>query len=215
MGVFPPQKHNILTFLRVTNNLVKAHCAAYNVIHNLQDKCQIGIAHNANYFKGWAAPIIKRFWCFYFLSKIQDYQDFIGLNYYYRRLVKGFNFDAGKGAKGDRGWEIYPKGIYHVLKILGRYHKPIYITENGLADEQDKYRVKFIINHLKWIHRAISEDIDVRGYFHWSLLDNFEWDKGFWPRFGLIEVDYKTLERKPRPSSKIYGEIAETNGIPK
>ena len=122
-------------------------------------------------------------------------------------------------------WEIYPKGIYYVLKNLSRYKKPLYIIENGLADAQDKYRAKFVIDHLKWIHKAISEGIDVRGYFHWSLLDNFEWAYGFWPRFGLVEIDYsakggsasggKTLERKPRPSSWIYAEIAKANAIGK
>jgi beta-glucosidase len=107
----------------------------------------------------------------------------------------------------DLGWEIYPKGIYCVLRDLKRYKKPIYITENGLADADDKKRVKFITDHLFWIHKAIKQGIDVRGYFYWSLMDNFEWAWGFKPRFGLIEIDYKTLKRKPRPSSKVYAKI--------
>ena len=82
-----------------------------------------------------------------------------------------------------------------------------------MADTDDKNREWFIRESLKNIHRAIQDDVDARGYFYWSLLDNFEWDKGFWPRFGLIEIDYKTLERKPRPSSKVYSEIVKANGL--
>jgi len=85
--------------------------------------------------------------------------------------------------------------------------------ENGLADAKDEKRANFIINHLKWVHQAIKEGVNVRGYFHWSLLDNFEWDKGFEPRFGLIEVDYKTQKRIPRPSSKVYAKICKENTI--
>ena len=105
------------------------------------------------------------------------------------------------------GWEIYPEGIYHVLKDLKKYRKPIYITENGIADARDEKRAEFIKDHLKWVHKAIEESVDVRGYFYWSLLDNFEWDKGFWPRFGLVEIDYETLERKIRSSAWEYKKI--------
>ena len=99
------------------------------------------------------------------------------------------------------------------LKDLKKYNLPIYITENGLADTRDEYRTDFIKGHLYYVHKAIEEGVDVRGYLHWSLLDNFEWDKGFWPRFGLIEVDYKTLARKVRYSALLYGDICEKNGF--
>ncbi len=88
---------------------------------------------------------------------------------------------------------------------------PVYITENGLTDAKDEKRAKFIKDHLFWVHKAISEGTDVRGYFYWSLLDNFEWDKGFWPRFGLVEVDYQTLGRRIRPSAWEYAKICESN----
>ena len=104
----------------------------------------------------------------------------------------------------DLNWGIYPQGIYNILKDLKKYNKPIYITENGLADADDSERIKFIKDHLSWINKAMDEGVDVRGYFYWSLMDNFEWDKGFWPRFGLVEIDYKTFERKPRPSYYWY-----------
>lgn len=97
------------------------------------------------------------------------------------------------------------------MKNLKKYQKPIYITENGLADAKDRLRQDFIKGHLYWIHRAIQEGIDVRDYFHWSLMDNFEWARGFEPRFGLIEIDYQTLKRKPRPSAYFYAEICKEN----
>lgn len=106
------------------------------------------------------------------------------------------------------GWEIYPRGIYRVLKDLKKYGKPVYITENGLADARDKQRAKFIRDHLKWIHKAIQEGADVRGYLHWSLLDNFEWDKGYWPKFGLIDIN-----RQVRPSAYVYADICRNNGL--
>jgi beta-glucosidase len=97
------------------------------------------------------------------------------------------------------------------LKNLSKFKKPIYILENGLADSVDKFRKDFIKEHLVWIHKAIEEKIDVKGYFHWSLIDNFEWDRGFWPRFGLIEINYQNLERKPRPSAFYYAKICKEN----
>lgn len=213
-GLWPPQKKNPLSYWSVMTNLVKAHRESYKKIKKINLNAQIGIAKNNIYFEGWLAPVINWLWNFYFLNQVKNYQDFIGLNYYFHNRIKGLKFNQNENKEiSDMGWELYPEGIYHVLKSLKKYNKPIYITENGLADAQDKQRANFIVEHLKWIHKAIEEGVDVRGYFHWSLLDNFEWDKGFWPRFGLIEIDYKTLERKPRPSSRVYAEIIRSNAI--
>jgi len=204
-GVWPPQKKNLILYLRIIKNLVKAHQKSYKIIKETNKDAQIGIAKNNIYFEGWPFIFIDWFWNKYFLNRIRKYQDFIGLNYYFHRRFGG---NENKEIT-DMGWEIYPEGIYHVLKDLKKYNKPIYITENGLADTKDEKREKFIKEHLKWVHRAIGEGVDVGGYFYWSLLDNFEWDKGFWPRFGLVKVDYKTFERKIRPSAWEYKKIIE------
>ena len=93
---------------------------------------------------------------------------------------------------------------------------PIYITENGVPTNtglDDKERIVFIQEHLKFVHKAISEGADVRGYNHWSLLDNFEWLYGYEPRFGLIEIDFETLERKPRKSFYEYAKICQENAV--
>ena len=118
-----------------------------------------------------------------------------------------------QGEMSDRGWEIYPKGIYDVLKKFAAFGKPIYIIENGLADKDDSRRARFIAEHLRYVHQAIREGADVRGYFHWSLLDNFEWEAGWPPKFGLFAVNRETYERTARPSAAFYAKIAEENAV--
>jgi len=206
-GKWPPQKKSIFKYLKVLNNLTKAHKLAYQSLHLIDLDCQVGVSKNDIYFEG--IPLADYFWDDYFRNKIKKEQDFIGLNYYFHSRLGGNKNES----VSDLNWEIYSEGIYHVLKDLKKYNKPIYITENGLADAQDKKRAKFIKDHLYWIHKAIKEDVDIRGYFYWSLLDNFEWNKGFWPRFGLIGVDYKTLKRIPRPSAYQYAKICRENAL--
>lgn len=213
-----------LDILRTIKNLAKAHKKAYQTLHKYgPQNISVGIAKNNVYFDGWPKILVSLadwFWNKMFLNKIKKHQDFIGLNYYFHSRIKpGFknpknwiNQNENK-IISDMGWEVFPEGIYPVLKDLRKYKKPIYITENGLADAKDKLREDFIRDHLYWIHKSIQEGVDVRGYFHWSLMDNYEWDKGFWPRFGLIEIDYKTLERKIRPSAYLYARICQDNSV--
>jgi beta-glucosidase len=96
-----------------------------------------------------------------------------------------------------------------------RYRTPIYITENGIPDRDDRYRPAFIATHLHQLWRAMREGVPVRGYYHWSLVDNFEWSEGYNPefRFGLFGVNFKTQERIPRTSGQFYEKIINQNGI--
>ena len=157
---------------------------------------------------------------FYDLTKRSH--DFLGVNYYFRvRLKKsahGFmpivdEVSEEESELSDMGWVIYPHGIFDVLMDFKDFNLPIYITENGIATEDDAQRSKFIINHLSEIHHAIRAGVDVRGYFYWSLLDNFEWDKSFGPKFGLVAVDRKTMRRTPKSSYDTYQDICQNNGI--
>ncbi len=216
-GVWPPQKKNPISYFLIIRNLIKAHREAYKMIKKIQPNARIGIAKNNIYFEAYQNKIVNRilkkfidwWWNFYFLNQIKNYQDFIGLNHYFHNRIN-YGFNKNENLKvSDMGWELYPEGIYHVLKDLKRYKKPIYITENGLADANDEKREKFIKGHLYWMAKAIQDGVDVRGYFYWSLLDNFEWDSGFWPRFGLVEIDYKIMERKIRKSALEYKKIIE------
>jgi len=206
-GNWPPQKKNIFNYFKVLKNLAKAHKLAYKSLHLIDLDCKVGIAKNNIYFE--KIPFIGYFWNKYFFNKIENYHDFIGLNYYFHAHLFGNKNELVT----DMGWEIHPKGIYYVLKKLKIYKKPIYITENGLADAEDGKREDFIKNHLYWIHQAIQDGVDVKGYLHWSLLDNFEWDEGFWPRFGLVRVDYKTLKREICPSAYEYAKICKENKL--
>ena len=150
------------------------------------------------------------------------YSDFIGINYYSRHIIHSsynpgalfgkvkFEENLPEEKVNDLGWEIYPEGLYKVTKaIYEKYNLPIYITENGLPDAKDTKRAKFIYDHLAQVTRLIEDGIDVRKYYHWSLLDNLEWNDGYGPRFGLIEVNYATFERNIRKSGKFYSEICK------
>ena len=213
-NLWPPQKKNFYLSFKVLMNLISAHKSAFNIIKSFNPQAKVGLAENNVYFEDGLSFLAHWLVNRQFLDLIGRRMDFIGLNYYFHKKFRGFRFvESESKNKSDLGWEIYPEGLYHVLKNLKRYHRPIYITENGLADAQDAQRAEFIKEHLKWVHRAISEGGDVRGYFYWSLLDNFEWDKGFWPRFGLVEVDYKTKERKIRQSALEYAKICKENRL--
>lgn len=219
-GVWPPQHKSWFSYFIVIHNLIAAHKKAYNIIKKFSPESCVGVAHNMSsfMFRGvFINKLLAKFGAwqknFYFINSLKNYLDFVGYNCYSHYIVN-WDFTKTKGEYvSDMDWEIYPKGIYYLLKDLKKYNKPIYITENGLADAKDEKRAKFIKEHAQWMARAMNEGADVRGYFHWSLLDNFEWDKGFWPRFGLVEMDYKTMERKIHPSAYEYKNIIEVNSI--
>lgn len=224
-GKFPPNKKmNFLGSLKVFRNFVRAHKASYKLIHEKFKNSQISIAMTTGYFepaRRWclneiliakAANYFRNDW---FLNRIKNYYDYIGVNYYHHdRIVWYPPFKKNLNKEiNDRGWEIYPSGIYYILKNYMKYKKPMIVLENGTADANDEHRGKFITDHLKYIHQAIFEGAQVCGYFHWSLLDNFEWAEGYWPKFGLYSVDRKTFKRTARPSSKVYKEICRNNEI--
>ncbi len=223
-GEKPPQKHDPFLMLAVYENLIRAHRAAYRAIKTARPAAQVGIAKNQIYYEAHNGRAWNRFlkraadwaWNFYFLDHIKDAQDFIGLNHYFHNRIDGW-FGKNKNARvSDMGWELYPEAIYRVLLGLKKYGVPIYVTENGLADARDAQREWFLRETLANVHRAMGEGgVDVRGYLHWSLTDNFELQQGFWPRFGLIEIDYVTQARRPRPSALFYKKVCEGNGVEK
>jgi len=184
---------------------------------------EVGITENCsfnpsgnNLYERIIGKIYNYYRNLYLLSKAFPYYDFIGLNYYHIDRKSPGSYKAVPKQDWNMeymNWEIYPKGIWHVLNQLKKFRKPIYITENGTADAKDIVREKYIKEHLRWVWEAIQNGIEVRGYLYWSLLDNFEWAHGFTPRFGLVEVDYKILERHIRPSAFEYGKICLANQL--
>jgi beta-glucosidase len=150
--------------------------------------------------------------------------DFLGVNYYGRYAV---HFDPrspallfGKHVQeptvrtGGCDWgQVAPAGLTQQLVRLSRLGVPLYVTENGIRDADDALRPSFLRDHVAAVHQAIRLGADVRGYFHWSLLDNFEWAEGWAPRFGLFELDPATQRRTPRPSAAVYAEICLRNAV--
>lgn len=218
-GVWPPKEKSLIKTYRTLKSLVHAHELSYQIIKSKNQNALIGIAKNNIAFEIRKDTLIngalKRIAHFarntWFLKQIKNHQDFIGLNHYYRNTIdNGFNKNPNERLT-DIGWEFYPESIYQALIELKPYHKPIYITENGLADRNDTLREEFLTRALTAVHRAIEDGAEVKGYLHWSLLDNFEWDKGFWPCFGLVEIDRATQKRTVRPSARYYAEICQKN----
>ena len=215
-GHWPPMMKSIRRTMRVFLKLARAHRAAFRTIKQYNPNARVGSAKNNNHFKSLGGPInaalkffADRLWNDSWFWFIKNQYDFIGLNYYFHSSIDwGFNKNPNK-VISDVGWEIDPRGLYDVLRDLKKYNKPIFITENGVADIRDAYRADFIEQHLVWAQKAIEDGVPLLGYFYWTLLDNFEWSKGFWPRFGLVEIDYKTLERKIRPSAWKFKEIID------
>lgn len=231
-GTQPPGIKGKFRANRVFKNLMSAHKEVFLLNRKMNYGFQIGCSHFMFFNKPYknlpwnflAAKIFDYIADSRFFDVYKNFSDFLGIQYYQPNFI---NFKVGGRIAGllenkephhwfsDLGWEIFPEGIYHAVKKAAKYGKPIYITENGLPDAGDENREKFIKEHLIWLNRAISEGIDVRGYFYWSLLDNFEIPevRGFWPRFGLFEVDYRTLERRRRPSADYYSLICKNNGL--
>ncbi|MDR7482121.1 MAG: family 1 glycosylhydrolase [Armatimonadota bacterium] len=151
--------------------------------------------------------------------------DFLGINYYTRTRVRLDPLrphtlfvragPPGSAALSDRGFaEVHPDGLLAVLRRARGYGVPLYVTENGLPDANDRLRPRFIIEHVRRVAHAIAEGCPVRGYYHWSIVDNFEWNDGWSLRFGLYALDERTQARAPRPSAALYAAIAKANALP-
>ncbi|MBV8893018.1 MAG: glycoside hydrolase family 1 protein [Acidobacteria bacterium] len=163
-----------------------------------------------------------------FLRPVQGTCDFVGVNIYSRFHV-AFSlghaselftkvYVPGHVPQGDAGverpyGEAYPGAVAAAVERCARLGKPLYILENGVPDAQDRIRPWLIRNVIRELERLIREGKDIRGYFHWTLTDNFEWSEGWGLRFGLFELDQTTQQRRMRPSARLYGAIAQANGI--
>ena len=194
---WPPLEKNLYNCVKAYFALIKTHNKSYRYIHSLCPQAKVSIAHGVNWHYGHnflgkiVAKAIHYFNDTFFLSSLK--LDYIGLNYYMRCHIKNLSYV---------GWNIYPEGLFFILRSLNKYHLPIIITENGIANSSDEKRADFISQHLNIVKRAISENINIQGYFHWSLLDNFEWAEGYKQKFGLA-----TCDRILKPSAFIYKKL--------
>jgi len=167
------------------------------------------------------------------LDTIAAQTDFLGVNYYTRAIVRDENapdnlpqitFPSLESERTEMGWEVYPDGLYDILNRLYFEYQPrkIYVTENGASYSDgpdtdgrvgDHRRVDYLHDHLVAAHRAIQNGVPLAGYFVWSLMDNFEWAKGYTQRFGIVWIDYETQERIPKDSALWYKETIAQNGF--
>lgn len=217
-GEWMPHVKSPWTFLKVYWNLATAHKRAYRILKAKKPSLQVGIATQLaniqakrphNVFDEISTKFMRYMWNWWFLLRIQKQQDYVGFNYYFTDYYTGVGKRGNpKVPLNDLGWYMEPEGLYPLLlRVWVRYKRPIFVLENGVADAKDDYRRWWIEESIVAMERAISEGVDLKGYFHWSLLDNFEWKYGWWPKFGLVEVDRKNgMKRKVRPSAKWWAD---------
>ena len=166
--------------------------------------------------------VLKLFMTYKRIPEAKGTQDFLGLNYYTRDYVafsllnpdsifmrQTFKPDAELSTTGYIANE--PEGMYEALKWGLQFNVPIIVTENGIEDEDDSVRPSYLIQHLHQIWRGINFNWPVKGYFHWTLVDNFEWERGWTQRFGLWELDNETQGRRVRPSADLFTAICTEN----
>ena len=231
-GGFPPGFKNPWKFWKALRNLGKSHRKTYDAVHEKFPKAMVGITCLYNWYEvdglGFIEKIADRIARWYRIdllgNMIKNHQDYVGIDYY--RLGKivfdprnsmHLGFRIEEDSRNIMRWVTYVKGMGLVLEeAYAKYKKPIYIMENGIPTDMghlDDERIDFIKNHLAEVHGAIEKGIPVLGYNYWALMDNFEWQAGYAPKFGLVEVDFETLERRPRKSFYEYAKICKNNEL--
>ena len=237
MGMFPPGQRSPIKAIRVMKNVMIAHGEVYHALKQISPDSYIGLAKNVTIFDPyrrwnilhwltsfalnyiWNGAIISALkkGRMYGVSvkQVKNSADFIGLNYYTHVLTSPFLPQTTEIDLPSRkhetvtefGYPMYAEGLERASKWLGKLNLPIEITENGVADGEDNLRPKHLKRHLWMIAKLIEQGIDIKSYYHWSLMDNFEWAEGYSMRFGLYHVDYETQIRTLRDSGKAYQSI--------
>lgn len=153
---------------------------------------------------------------------LEGSDDLVGVQYYTKFIADPTALTSEgqprtEASEGERvtqmGWVWHPEGFGKVLDEVAQIGIPVYVTENGVATDDDDERIEYVSLHLQQLHAAMQRGADVRGYFYWSYLDNFEWNEGYRPKFGLIACDRETFERRPKASLAWYGGVASSNAI--
>ena len=245
MGGYPPQRRwKLNQFRRVIDHMARAHEQASQIIRREgagSRKPEVGIAKNWTFFHAYKRfspwDRLTAFACHYTFNKFvlnaflggsrRDASTFIGLNYYGR--VRFHHFRAMIPASGateqrlkDFGFicddmvERYPEGLGKIMAYLTRrFNLPVYITEHGSASADEEFRERDLLNNLAVLQGAITRGSDVRGFYYWSLLDNFEWQFGYSKKFGLLSVDFndERLPRRMKPLGEIYRKVCLENSI--
>jgi beta-glucosidase len=222
MGMFPPGKQDFDAYNAANENLKKAHRKSYDILKGGPGSFPVGscvamgdwwapegqedaLARTRHSHEGQHLEILKG-------------DDFVGVQAYSRtRLNDKGNVtgpEAGVEMVPSMGYEFWPNALEAAIRFASETTgNPIYVTENGLGHDDDTKRITYVQGALEGLGRCLADGIDVRAYYYWSLLDNFEWAFGYVPRFGLVEVDRESFVRTPKPSAQWLGKIAQANKL--
>lgn len=219
-GKWPPGRQNdFRTGLWVYYNLAVSHNRIAKILKQKKPRLLVGLSKSFSKFYAADEDIRSRIMVHVsylvadelFIGLTKRRMDWLGVQYYISQgYVKG-RLASPQMPMNDLGWQMTPDDLETVLvRNYRRYKKPMIVTETGVADRNDRYRRWWIAHNIDAIHKAMQRGAKVMGYMHWSLLDNFEWAYGKWPRFGLVEVDYTTFARTLRPSGAWLGRVIKS-----
>jgi beta-glucosidase len=238
LGEFPPgRRGDLLGVYRVLGAMARGHESAYRRLQKITPGVPVGLAHHKwlmlpaserrrdRAAAGAAQLSMDRWPVGRRLRRVVEApSDYVGLNHYTGSLVEldlrrpGDQFmrryNPPAAPQSDFGWAIRPEWLRTALEELKPLGKPVYVTESGIASSDDGRRQEFLLRVLGQLWEALRAGVDVRGYFHWTSVDNFEWAHGYSKRFGLIGVDRQTQERNVKPSGWLFARIAEQNALP-
>ncbi len=238
-GTWPPGKKSISAAMKVMGNLALCHIHAYKDIHAIfgERDIRVGFANHLRVFvpygKNPLYTLQARILAYLFQDAITKamatgkfsfpigigtplgsgrYYDYIGINYYSRSAIRNFAEKVLPNRPlNDLGWDIYPEGLSILCKEqYMKYHAPIWITENGTCDKNDRFRTAYIYDHLRQI---TDENLPVERYYHWTFMDNFEWAEGEIAPFGLIQCNFDTQERTIRQSGRFYRDLIQNRRV--
>lgn len=222
VGVFPPGENDLGRYATANEHLIAAHAKAFEAIKAGPGDAPVGLTVSMS---DWWVPEgseavladVRHMHEGQFLEAARD-GDFVGVQAYSRTRLDGQGMPLGpeEGIEVlDMGYEYWPQAlevsIRHAVEVS---RLPVYVTENGIGTTDDDQRVRYVTDALGGLGRCLDDGLDVRGYFYWSLLDNFEWALGYMPRFGLVAVDRATQRRAVKPSAAWLGELARANRLP-
>jgi beta-glucosidase len=229
LGSFPPKKKGRYFLAnRVLDNMGKAHKIAFTLIREKYGKEKpIGISLNTAYFEaanslGWVPAVFVRWWFMTRAARPFERCDFWGLSYYAHMLFDPMPIDAidrpdalkKRGLAHDKMWAYKPEGLGWALRrFFKKYKKPLIVTENGICTDDPQQRIQSLRDYLKVCHEALRDGVDLRGYLHWSTWDNFEWHLGPTYRFGLVRVNFETMERSMTKAGEFYEKVTKEHGL--